>query len=1326
MTFEEDGLLAETDVACAVVPAMLDQESLALKASSPEIDRAKDDPLVIQLPESTIVNPRSAATNFEPPMAATRERHAVDVLVGLAERLSLDRASEGGHGAKKRSCVPEFVYIDLNDFEIYTETPDTRLRLRSLHLLGTSTMGTNQMFFDGVLSVGTSRFYVQRVPFREAPVDRYGTEFDSVRGNISIRSTLNEGREVYYRLGRPSKVYARFFEPYLWVADLGKHFIDFVDDAVDRDRDVRVSHFRLLFANWLQKTHGKSSAVAAWRAEYGVGRDDFAPAVVAYGDYLRKEAYGVMADRVVRRLGFFREVQSTFYKTHKPVVPEDLPVDASGRPLTPLPTVVTPYMHHMFKNLAIGEYLQSTPGKHAPTAIDGGLTLPQRRTPFITGASASLSSPSLAHRIQDIQPGDLISTLPDDATTGSKWLSSAEKSAFWYALVHRVIDPPPHKRGERSFHVVWLYRPEHTPCGSMEFPWANELFMCDHCTCDEEDGDDEEEQFGSIAESEVAGIHSIEWFGSPDTTADFFIRQTYLHGERSWVQLKLGHIFCRGSVSEALRAGSVFASHFGTSRDPVESIGAFEKTPDYVVGDTVLVARSRKSPRSEPYEVVSVPGLDTDFCLRQLLRRHEVDPKAPDAPPNELVYTDNTSEIPKTARILGRCIVRIFPETTKAIPSPYNRDGTGNVFYMTHRMEKTPKTIGSDIDGHLSSKAGDYNIRFLPLDTATDAPRLRQGFNPSTPVPRLRAMELFCGCGNLGRGIEDAGATETRCANDIWPVAIHTFMANVASPDRVQPFIGSADTLLERAICSSSSSLMTAGIPAPGDIDFISGGSPCQGFSSLTANKATKQQYKNRSMVASFASFVDLYRPKFGILENVPAIVSNGGKTGTSTKKDHDRIREDIFGQLICSLLGLGYQLRIMLGNAWMYGAPQRRQRVFLIFAAPGYPLPDVPLPSHASPADLGGGSQRTVGRLATGEWITGAGHEDMVKAFPFVSAGKATADLSRISIGDGIVDICVRQPDHRILPRVTDQFKAKMAAIPTQPYGMGLMQARHLTYFTKLLAASAQGGGKPLFSKRELSLPVTRAYMRTNPSRLFQTVRTSCVVADAWSAGEMHWHEPRPLSVLEVRRAQGLPDDDVLVGGSKVDQWKMVGNAVARQIALALGLSLREAWLGTLCEDRRPAKAVVGACEREGMGESNLTTTMTTTTTTMMTAHGYSGTEKTSGGLPFRQNRIFQTSVHSTATVASVPDTEQPVADAEPKDATGRDSPGALKRSRLGSASQLLLDATDDDVVQPKYRRTASHGSISSSRSRSRSIDIGTSADTDEDEGFVLVRSDI
>ncbi|KAI4115505.1 MAG: hypothetical protein LQ341_007729, partial [Variospora aurantia] len=55
-------------------------------------------------------------------------------------------------------------------------------------------------------------------------------------------------------------------------------------------------------------------------------------------------------------------------------------------------------------------------------------------------------------------------------------------------------------------------------------------------------------------------------------------------------------------------------------------------------------------------------------------------------------------------------------------------------------------------------------------------------------------------------------------------------------------------------------------------------------------------------------------------------------------------------------------------------------------------------------------------------------------------------------------------------------------------------------------------------------------------------------------------------LTVMEARRAQGFPDGEVIIG-APAQQWKIIGNSVTRQVAIALGLKLREAWLGNRLE---------------------------------------------------------------------------------------------------------------------------------------------------------------
>ncbi|RFU77778.1 dna cytosine-5--methyltransferase, partial [Trichoderma arundinaceum] len=300
----------------------------------------------------------------------------------------------------------------------------------------------------------------------------------------------------------------------------------------------------------------------------------------------------------------------------------------------------------------------------------------------------------------------------------------------------------------------------------------------------------------------------------------------------------------------------------------------------------------------------------------RLLRRRQADANAPHARPNELVYTEQTVEV-KKGQILNSCSVRCFRGGDE-IPTPYNRDGIENLFYITHRQ--------IFIDGAPF---------YVPLKEAPAS--LRQGYDPSQKLTKLRGIDLFCGGGNFGRGLEDGGGIEMKWANDYDSKAIHTYMANVSKPEDVHPFLGSIDDLQRFAMQGQ----FAKNVPHIGDVDFVAGGSPCPGFSCLTNDKTTAAQRKNQSLVAAFASFVDLYRPKYGVLENVPGMVH----------KREDR-HQDVFSQLICALVGLGYQTQFYFLDASSCGSPQRRSRIFVVFAAPGLELPEKPTQTHSHPAN--------------------------------------------------------------------------------------------------------------------------------------------------------------------------------------------------------------------------------------------------------------------------------------------------------------------------------------------------------------------------------------
>lgn len=469
---------------------------------------------------------------------------------------------------------------------------------------------------------------------------------------------------------------------------------------------------------------------------------------------------------------------------------------------------------------------------------------------------------------------------------------------------------------------------------------------------------------------------------------------------------------------------------------------------------------------------------------------------------------------------MTRCIIRCY-SPTESVPVPYNQRGVGNAFYVTHRQLD---------DGRLQpwGPPGDEK-----------KPSFRQGFDPTREGKKLRALDLFSGFGNFGRGLEDGGAIEAKWANDIWDVAAHTYKINSRDPQAMRPFLGSVDDLLRLGMEDESSS----SVPRPEEVDVILGGSPCQGFSLITNDKDTDKQRKNRSMVASFASAVDFWRPQWGILENVLSIVKSS--------KD---VTEDCFSQLICALVGMGYQTQIILGDAWSYGAPQGRVHVFLCFAAPGLRLPQPPYPSHSNPRDKSSGR---LGKMTNG--LPYVERKDRFTAFKYVTASEATADLP--DIHDSNPDTCLAFPDHRLSVGITTGRgkygrRKQIRNVPIGPYGVNFSKAY---YGGDMFAHEAQAF--PLGTLRTSA--ISKSYGRQHPHQLFSTITTTCLWTDARTGGGLlHWRQPRPLTVMEVRRAQGMPDGEVLCGTPR-DQWKLVGSAVARQVSVALGLKLWEAWAG-------------------------------------------------------------------------------------------------------------------------------------------------------------------
>ncbi|KAK3317865.1 hypothetical protein B0T19DRAFT_451814 [Cercophora scortea] len=1045
----------------------------------------------VELPVSTLITPRSLFDGFTPPLPPVEEQEAVAALMVCVETQ--------GTAAKK-----EFIEFELDRFTFYIHHRLYPYEMRPLHHLATK-IGIDKFYFDGILSVGSVKHYVNRVEVVALPIGNYGPDHHSTNDQIWVRSTLNRNKEIYYLLKKPAAEYARFYEPFLWIADLGKHVVDFCVWHVERKREVTLNSFKESFIRWLDKTHAREPAFLEWRRQHP--SDDYRTSVVANIDFIWKEINGGGRAGKAANHRFFKEtLHFTQYKPNVPLGVDMIEEGKGGKKEQQPPTTVTPYIKECFGHMIIGKLLRLA-GEDTPlNTLPPPAKLAQHEMPQVSagvpcgrGYRAVQARPQFLSKemVDKIKVGDTISTPRDgEEDTDTKWRTAASKDSMedhrWFALVQKVHVS---RNGERSFDVSWFYRPAETPCCEMKYPWPNELFLSDHCTC-------MEGSHSRVKGSEVLATHTIDWFGNPNTSpsvGEFFVRQTYIIEKRRFQTLDESHKKCfHGLPPLKFKVGDAVLADLSST-------------------DEVTEAFSPTRSLSEVYEVVKIfRQEETRFVrLRQLLRRSKIDPLAPNAAPNELVYADSGKLfVVKPDKVEGKCHMRFFRPNTP-IPSPYNRGGTGNLFFITHKLEEQ--------DGELKCLPweGEYPSSF------------RQGFDPSCSYPKLKGLDLFCGGGNFGRGLEEGGAIEMRWANDIWEKAIHTYMANTDTKT-THAFLGSVDDLLRQAIEGKYAS----NVPRPGEVDFISGGSPCPGFSLLTVDKTTLHQIKNQSLVASFASFVDFYRPKYGILENVESIV----------QARHNR-KEDVLSQLFCALVGLGYQAQLILGDAWSHGAPQCRKRVFLYFAAAGLRMPEPPMLSHSH---FPGVKSRNLGEMCNGEPFVK--RESPATAFKYVSASEATADLPNIM--DAKPDSCVAFPDHRLAYGCTSLMRMQTAVIPHRPYGL------------RFATAWAEGRGVMTRGDRELfpaagksrSSVVAQGWGRVNPRNTFHTVTTRCNPTDARVGAGLHWNQDRPLTLQEMRRAQGYLDHEVILG-SPYDQWKVVGNSVARQMALALGLQFREAW---------------------------------------------------------------------------------------------------------------------------------------------------------------------
>ncbi|KAJ9174804.1 hypothetical protein P3X46_013409 [Hevea brasiliensis] len=239
---------------------------------------------------------------------------------------------------------------------------------------------------------------------------------------------------------------------------------------------------------------------------------------------------------------------------------------------------------------------------------------------------------------------------------------------------------------------------------------------------------------------------------------------------------------------------------------------------------------------------------------------------------------------------------------------------------------------------------------------------------------RLATLDIFAVCGGFSKGLESAGMSVTKCAIEYEERAGEAFKSN--HPEALV-FINNCNMILraimsacgdaDDCMCISEASELAAkldekeinSLPRPGEVEFICGGPPCQGFSGMNRFNHGSWSKVQCEMILAFLSFV-----RFGVLE------------------------------------------------AGTYGVSQFRKRAFIWAASPEEMLPEWPEPMHVFAGSelrvtLSGNSQyAAVKSTANGAPFRAITVKDTIGDLPSIGNGALVTTMKvKLSTGE-VVDL--------------------------------------------------------------------------------------------------------------------------------------------------------------------------------------------------------------------------------------------------------------------------------------------------------------------------------
>ena len=283
-----------------------------------------------------------------------------------------------------------------------------------------------------------------------------------------------------------------------------------------------------------------------------------------------------------------------------------------------------------------------------------------------------------------------------------------------------------------------------------------------------------------------------------------------------------------------------------------------------------------------------------------------------------------------------------------------------------------------------------------------------------------------------------------------------------------------------------------------GNIDVVIGGPPCQGFSQKGSRIGLRDP--RNYLFQKFVEVVDLVKPSYFVLENVPNILT--AENGYFKN------------QIIEMFEDLGYSVSCEVLKAEDFGVPQIRRRAIFVGSK-----------KTVSPADLPKGTSERV------------------------SVRDAIDDLPELLSGEG--------SDAIEYPGIsTSKYQEGLRAQSTSIRNH--ISTNHSKIALQRLKMIPPDGSKADLPPEHQTKSIhSGTWSRINPNGLARTITTRF---DTPSSGQFTLpYQDRCLTVREAARIQSFPDTFVFYG-SKTCQMLQVGNAVPPKLSKAIALEVQKA----------------------------------------------------------------------------------------------------------------------------------------------------------------------